>query len=114
MKVNLNRRLIAPQVRTDRAGVSLAEVILALTITSAVAATTLVMYGKPANNSKRNACRANCELLNTKAFYFYQQTGEWPASDFHELDEVVLTCPLDGTDYRFDLHTHSVVGHQHE
>ncbi len=98
-----------------RRGVSIAETVAALMIVTIMASAVFVSFQKPRQGVKETSCHQHRELLNLRVVRYYQANHRWPSDDLREIlpSLEVTQCPVDGSAYRLDAKSHTVVEHAH-
>lgn len=106
--------------RHIRHGLTLLELIAAITILLILAVIVLPRFGSASSNAKSRACEANRRNLEVQARLWQRTKGSWPAANLSDigantsfLPEGLPTCPVDGSAYTLDGTTHQVTGHAH-
>jgi general secretion pathway protein G len=109
-----------PKSRNIRRGLSLLQLVAAITILLVLAVIVLPRFGASTANAKGQACAANCRNLEVQARLWYRTKGTWPATNLSDigantsfLPEGVPTCPVDGSAYTLSGTTHQITGHNH-
>ncbi|MGI8982626.1 MAG: type II secretion system protein [Pirellulaceae bacterium] len=105
--------------RNDR-GISLLELLAAITILAIVAAIVMPRLGDQAKSAKKRACLVNQGNIEVQTQLWYRTKGSWPAKGLSDIGanqtffpEGLPTCPVDGSTYQLDAATHRVTGHSH-
>lgn len=101
-------------------GLSLLEVIAAVTVIGILVMIALPRFGTSGVAAKRNGCFTNKANIELQSQLWFRNKAAWPDSD---LDDIMadsgyfpdgeVTCPVDGSAYEFDSTTQRVRGHTH-
>ena len=104
----------------ERVGLSLLEVMAAVTVLAVLAAVIIPRVSAHRGTANRNACHAQRGEIELEVERWRTNTGSYPAVDLSDIGadsdyfpEGVPTCPVDGTSYTIDTTSGSVVGHGH-
>lgn len=105
--------------RTSR-GISLLELLAAITILAIIAAVVVPRFGNHAKTARKRACAVNQGNIEVQTQLWYRTKGSWPATGLSDIGinqtffpEGLPTCPVDGSAYQLDAATHRVTGHSH-
>lgn len=108
---------ITPNIRR---GLSLLQLVAAITILMILAVIVLPRFGSSSANAKSQGCAANRRNIEVQARLWYRTKGSWPANNLSDiganssfLPEGLPTCPVDGTAYTLSGTTHQITGHNH-
>ncbi|QDV61166.1 hypothetical protein V7x_51880 [Crateriforma conspicua] len=91
----------------QRNGLTLIEVIFAVTLSAAAAALTISYLRLPGDSAKDRACELRREVLAEQVARYQDITGATPGRDLRELQtseyagNVLPTCPSTGMSYRY-------------
>ena len=103
-----------------RAGLSLFELLAALTILAILVVIIVPRFGDHAKTAKKRACSVNKGNIEVQSQLWYRTKGTWPASGLTDIGanqtyfpDGLPTCPVDGSAYQLDATTHRVNGHTH-
>lgn len=101
-------------------GISLLELLAAITILAVIAAIVIPRFGSQANAARKNACAVNKGNIEVQSQLWYRTKGSWPASNLSDIGastsyfpEGLPVCPVDGSPYSLNATTHRVTGHAH-
>jgi prepilin-type N-terminal cleavage/methylation domain-containing protein len=108
------------KTQLKRPGLSLLELLAAITILAILAAIILPRFGDHARTAKKRACAVNKGNIEVQSQLWYRTKGAWPATGLSDIGanqtffpEGLPTCPVDGSTYQLDAITHRVSGHIH-
>ena len=103
-----------------RRGLSLLEMLAAITILGIISAIVLPRFGDSAKKAKIQACNVHKMNIEVQAQLWFRTKGSWPNTNLSDIGanstffpEGVPACPFDGTAYSIDNTSHRVVGHNH-
>jgi general secretion pathway protein G len=104
-----------------RRGLSLLELVAAITILGILAAIVMPRFGDSAKGAKKAACHTNKMNIEVQTQLWFRKKNAWPATNLSDIgadrnffpDAAVPTCPVDGSAYTIDASTHRVIGHTH-
>src|SRR4051812_9569769 len=103
-----------------RRGLSLLQLVMAITILAILVVIVLPRFGSSAINAKSRGCEANRRNIEVQARLWYRTKGAWPATNLSDmgantsyLPEGIPTCPVDGSAYTLSSTTHQITGHSH-
>ena len=106
--------------RNARNGISLLELMAAVTIIGVIAYVTVPRLGTGASEAKKEACHVNREIINVQSALWKRDNGTWPSTtltsigaDVDYFPEGIPRCPVDGSSYTIDTTSGAVVGHNH-
>jgi prepilin-type N-terminal cleavage/methylation domain-containing protein len=106
--------------RNIRRGLSLLELVAAVTILLILAVIVLPRFGSSSSSAKSWACEANRRNIEVQARLWYRTKGTWPASNLSDIGgnsaffpEGIPGCPVNGSAYSLDGGTHQITGHNH-
>ncbi|MBC7854966.1 MAG: prepilin-type N-terminal cleavage/methylation domain-containing protein [Pirellulaceae bacterium] len=101
-------------------GISLLELLAAITILAIIAAVVVPRFGDNAKTAKKRACLVNKGNIEVQTQLWFRTKGSWPATGLSDIGinrsffpEGLPTCPVDGSAYQLDAATHRVTGHSH-
>ena len=107
-------------IRRNNRGISLLELLAAITILAIIAAVVVPRFGDHAKTAKKRACAVNQGNIEVQTQLWYRTKGSWPATGLSDIGanqaffpEGLPTCPVDGSAYQLDAATHRVTGHSH-
>ncbi|MFH5805322.1 type II secretion system protein [Alienimonas sp. DA493] len=104
-------------VPRPRGGLSLLELIAALTLLGVLAAVVVPRLGVAARHVDVESCERCRETIDVHAALHRRNVGAWPQADLSDLaaslPEGLPVCPVDGTAYTFDAATGRTVPHGH-
>lgn len=104
---------------TDRVGLTLVEIILAMTILTVVFVAVTAYVRQPAERVKTEACNLRIEQLELISAQYFAEHGTWPSADMRELagprylGESLPLCPVDQRPFQWDPISRTVVAHNH-
>lgn len=108
------------QVSKNRIGLSLLELLAALTILGVLAAVIVPRLTGGSANTKRQSCHVQVGVIEIQAALWRRERGTWPRTDLADIGsdreffpEGLPRCPLDDTSYAIDPLTGRVTGHGH-
>jgi prepilin-type N-terminal cleavage/methylation domain-containing protein len=109
-----------PAQRYIRSGLSLLELVAAITILGILASIVLPRFGDSAKRAKKEACQTNKLNIEVQAQLWFRKKSAWPSANLSDMGadhnffpEGLPTCPVDGSTYTIDSTTHRVLGHTH-
>ena len=110
-----------PKSGLNRYGISLLELLAAVTIIAVIAAAVIPRLGTGGSVAKSEACCVNQEVIQIQSMMWRRERGNWPAADLGDIGndtdffpEGLPTCPVDGSAYNIDSATGKVVAHLHD
>jgi prepilin-type N-terminal cleavage/methylation domain-containing protein len=106
--------------RSRRAGLSLLELVAAITILGILASLVLPRFGASTARAKREMCHTNKLNIEVQTQLWFRSQNAWPSADLSDVGadprffpEAIPVCPVDGSAYTIDSATGRVVGHEH-
>ena len=106
--------------RSKRLGLSLLELLGAITILAILVMIIVPRFGDQAMTAKKRACSVNKGNIEVQSQLWYRTKGTWPATGLADIGanqtyfpEGLPVCPVDGSVYQLDATTHRVSGHNH-
>jgi prepilin-type N-terminal cleavage/methylation domain-containing protein len=106
--------------RRANAGLSLMELMAAVTILAIIAVFIIPRASNYALNGNRYACFSNKAEIELQVRLWYRNNGSYPAANLSDIGasttyfpQGLPTCPVDGTSYTIDTTTGKVTGHTH-
>jgi prepilin-type N-terminal cleavage/methylation domain-containing protein len=106
--------------RRKKLGLSLMELLAALTILAILVVIIVPRFGDNAKTAKKRACSVNKGNIEVQSQLWYRTKGAWPATTLSDIGanqtffpEGLPTCPVDGSTYQLDATTHRITGHAH-
>jgi general secretion pathway protein G len=107
-------------IKVSRTGLSLLEMLAAVTILGILASIVVPRLGGSGRKAKIQACAMQKNNIEVQVQLWFRSKNAWPANNLSDIGadvrffpEPVATCPVDGTTYSIDGTTHRVVGHNH-
>ena len=102
------------------AGISLLEMVAALTIVGILAVIIIPRFTNQSLNAKRNACFVNKNNIEVQCQLWLRQKNAFPAANLSDIGgntsyfpEGLPVCPVDGSAYTVNTTTQRVNGHTH-
>ncbi len=105
--------------RTQRAALSLLELLAVITILGILAGVIIPRIGGSTNRAKRDACNQYKAEINSAVERYLFHEGVLPSAlgdlenNPNYFSEVIPNCPVTNTPYTLDTTTGRVVGHNH-
>ena len=106
--------------RTTRHGLSLLELVAALTIMGVLAAIVVPRFSDTGKRAKKQACAVHKMNIEVQSQLWFRSKAAWPSSNLSDIGgnanffpEGLPVCPVDGSNYTFNTSTHRVIGHTH-
>ncbi len=107
-------------VNHTRHGISLLELLAAISIIGVLAAAIVPRLGRGSSLAKSEACAVQREVIQIQARLWRREHGRWPRPNLRDVGadkdffpEGLPTCPVDGSTYRINRKTGLVLGHDH-
>ncbi len=103
-----------------RAGFSLLEIIVAVTLLVLIMGVATTSFLKSGEVARKNACYTNVREIELQVHLWYRHRGTWPAGDLRDIGsdnryfpDGLPACPVSGARYVLDRSTGRVVEHTH-
>lgn len=108
------------QIQGGKRGLTLLELLAAITILAILVAIIVPRFGDNAKKAKKNACAVNKGNIEVQSQLWYRTKGSWPTTTLTDIGanttffpDGLPACPVDGSPYTLDAVTHRVSGHTH-
>tara|TARA_R110002049_G_scaffold27321_2_gene94120 strand:- start:235188 stop:235544 length:357 start_codon:yes stop_codon:yes gene_type:complete len=103
-----------------RSGLSLLELLAALTILGVLAAALVPRLSVSTSETKSGSCAINRRVIEIQTALWHRDHGSWPSASLADIGgdrgyfpDGVPICPIDQSDYQIDTSSGQVIGHRH-